>query len=552
MENPVDQQRLNEYQNRVSDWIGRQGVWFQFRYAKTIGSRSLWRHFLGLVSKVVPLLIVFGICGFFILKSHFGTPEYREKITNQISEVLGAEEIEVSGFSRNIKSGKFHRLRIEGGEKSFFFEADFEGLSGVFSYLTGVTEDWNPSFIRVNKADLKLKAGGNEGEMRRGFSSIIESLDGQGVTQVKIDDCSFDWGYSKLTFGAVRNTDFQASLKGGVWEVKLSGGTFQQNWFGPFVIDSATVKLDENGISVESLKLKMGDGSAELEGQIAGPVEMPNFDLKGTFTSLPIEKLIQMRGVNTREYIEGCISGDLAINGSSNRRIEFSGQVMLNENDRLTIREKWSLLRALSILDSDGSYLRIDFDQGGFSFSTAGRGLKVAGIDLTAESRARLKGAFETRLPTQEEAAKTIGIKLTDNFGLDYTDSSSAQKLENDRMRIDTPDEESVFGVDVSKLFEEGKDRGTESKLSVSQLEALRMKREMDIHRISGDLKLAVPAAAFDNSEALLEIYPKDEQGWRWIPVKLREVNFMTISTQAKELLLKQARVRLSDSNSEN
>ena len=546
MEDPVDQQRLNEYQSKVSDWIGRQGVLFQFRYARTVGAVTLGRHLSGLTLKLVLFLVVAGVCGFFVLNRHFDSPGYGEKVAGQVANALGAGEIEVTGFSRNFGKGDFQFLELKGGEESFFYEAKFEKLRGEFSFLTGVTDSWRPSAISIKKADLRLKAGGSEEEMKLGFSSIIESLKGQGISQIKIEDCSFSWGYSKLTFGMVRNSDFRAVLHEGIWEVELSGGTFQQNWLGPLAIKSADLKIGVGGIKIESLNLESNGGEADLKGSISGPVNMPTFDLAGGFNSLPIEKLIKINGVSTREYIEGRISGDLKIGGSSNRQVELSGQVKLDENDSVTIRERWSLLRALSILDNERTYLRIDFNQGGFAFSTGGGGIEVSEINLNAGNKARLLGSFKTRLPTQAEAAETLGIKLTNNFSLDYTDSSAAQELENDRMRIDSRDDELGFGVDIERTIEDGELEVPKAQLSVKELEALRMRQEMEVHRILGDLKLAVPASSFNSSKALLEIYPKDELGWRWIPIELNDANFMNLSDKANELLLKQARLRVS------
>ena len=546
MEDPVDQQRLNEYQSKVSDWIGRQGVLFQFRYARTVGAVTLGRHLSGLTVKLVLFLVVAGVCGFFVLNRHFDSPGYGEKVAGQVANALGAGEIEVTGFSRNFGKGDFQFLELKGGEESFFYEAKFEKLRGEFSFLTGVTDSWRPSAISIKKADLRLKAGGSEDEMKLGFSSIIESLKGQGISQIKIEDCSFSWGYSKLTFGRVRNSDFRAVLHEGNWEVELSGGTFQQNWLGPLAIKSADLKIGMGGIKIESLNLESNGGEADLKGSISGPVNMPTFDLAGGFNSLPIEKLIKINGVSTREYIEGRISGDLKIGGSSNRQVELSGQVKLDENDSVTIRERWSLLRALSILDNERTYLRIDFNQGGFAFSTGGGGIEVSEINLNAGNKARLLGSFKTRLPTQAEAAETLGIKLTNNFSLDYTDSSAAQELENDRMRIDSRDDELGFGVDIERSIDDGELEVPKAQLSVKELEALRMRQEMEVHRILGDLKLAVPASSFNSSKALLEIYPKDELGWRWIPIELNDANFMNLSDKANELLLKQARLRVS------
>lgn len=546
MEDPVDQQRLNEYQSKVSDWIGRQGVLFQFRYARTVGAVTLGRHLSGLTLKLVLFLVVAGVCGFFVLNRHFDSPGYGEKVAGQVANALGAGEVEVTGFSRNFGKGDFQFLELKGGEESFFYEAKFEKLRGDFSLLTGVTDSWRPSAISIKKADLRLKAGGSEDEMKLGFSSIIESLKGQGISQIKIEDCSFSWGYSKLTFGMVRNSNFRAVLHEGIWEVELSGGTFQQNWLGPLAIKSADLKVGMGGIKIESLNLESNGGEADLKGSISGPVNMPTFDLAGGFNSLPIEKLIKINGVSTREYIEGRISGDLKIGGSSNRQVELSGQVKLDEKDSVTIRERWSLLRALSILDNERTYLRIDFNQGGFAFSTGGGGIEVSEINLNAGNKARLLGSFKTRLPTQAEAAETLGIKLTNNFSLDYTDSSAAQELENDRMRIDSRDDELGFGVDIERSIDDGELEVPKAQLSVKELEALRMRQEMEVHRILGDLKLAVPASSFNSSKALLEIYPKDELGWRWIPIELNDANFMNLSDKANELLLKQARLRVS------
>ncbi|MDA7538854.1 hypothetical protein OAG44_00260 [bacterium] len=546
MEDPVDQQRLNEYQSKVSDWIGRQGVLFQIRYARTVGAVTLGRHLSGLTLKLVLFLVVAGVCGFFVLNRYFDSPGYGERVAGQVANALGAGEVEVTGFSRNFAKGDFQFLELKGGEESFFYEAKFEKLRGEFSFLTGVTDSWRPSAISIKKADLRLKAGGSEDEMKLGFSSIIESLKGQGISQIKIEDCSFSWGYSKLTFGMVRNSDFRAVLHEGIWEVELSGGTFQQNWLGPLAIKSADLKVGMGGIKIESLNLESNGGEADLKGSISGPVNMPTFDLAGGFNSLPIEKLIKINGVSTREYIEGRISGDLKIGGSSNRQVELSGQVKLDEKDSVTIRERWSLLRALSILDNERTYLRIDFNQGGFAFSTGGGGIEVSEINLNAGNKARLLGSFKTRLPTQAEAAETLGIKLTNNFSLDYTDSSAAQELENDRMRIDSRDDELGFGVDIERSIDDGELEVPKAQLSVKELEALRMRQEMEVHRILGDLKLAVPASSFNSSKALLEIYPKDELGWRWIPIELNDANFMNLSDKANELLLKQARLRVS------
>jgi hypothetical protein len=109
-----------------------------------------------------------------------------------------------------------------------------------------------------------------------------------------------------------------------------------------------------------------------------------------------------------------------------------------------------------------------------------------------------------------------------------------------------------AFGVDIERSIGEGELEVSEAQLSVKELEALRMRQRMGNHRIKGDLSLAVPANSFEGSRALIEFYPKDEQGWRWIPVELRDTSFTNIGDKTNDLLLKQALLRVNESSKDN
>lgn len=546
MTEQIDQQRLNDYRNKVANWIGRQGILCQLRYAKTLGPGAMTKPLAGLLIRIVILVLILALVGLFLLKHHFSSSTYREEITGQLEEALGAESVDPDGFTRNSTSGKYKGLEIKGGDQSFFYEARLQELSGEFSLLTGISEDWKPKSVAIQKADFQIKAGGSLEEMVASYASIRGSLTGNGLDLIKIDDLSFDWGYSKLTHGAVRNTSFNAKLEGGVWKIEIRGGTFEQNWLGPLTIKKGVLRVGESGLEVVSLSLALGGGSLELSGGITGPLDMPQFDLKGAFSSLPLEKLIVLEGITTREFIEGTISGDLQISGSSNRRIETSVSVELVEDDLITIRERWSLLRALSILDSDRTYLRLAFSTGSFSFTTGGGAMVLKDVDLVSPESAKLLGNLTTSLPTQEEAAEALGIVLTSGFTKRLTDKSSAMKLENERMSLKNRDDappESV-GVDINGSVESGIKKVDEKLLSPEQLEELRLQSEMDVHRIDGELRLAVPASAFDDNENLAKLYPGDEEGWSWIPIALKDTKLPAISEEANQKLLDEGRAR--------
>jgi hypothetical protein len=546
VENPVDQQRLSEYQNRVSQWIGNQGLFFQLRYAKTIGTQSLFKNIGSLFVRLLIVLVFLVGLGYLLLVQYFASDGYQERITDQVTKAVGAENIEVVGFSRKRGSGGYRDLEITGGNSSFFFNAKLDDLSAPFGYLAGVTEDWSPETLKISAANLSLKAGGTEEEMSTAFSRVLDSLSGDGVTLIRIEDMSCDWGYSKLTHGRIEHTNFRAILEKSRWKVTIEGGRFWQNWLTHFDLEKAILFVDEDGIEVESVSLLLGSGRLNLSGKIGGPVETPEFDLKGSFSHLPLEKLIKVDGVNISEYIEGRISGSLAITGSPNRRVKISGEASLVDDDLITIRERWPLLKAISIIDNESTYRRTDFNEGSFHFSSEGGGMEVRDIKLLAKDKARLEGDFSTKLPTQQEAAKRLGITLTDGFTNGFTDKSSAQKLADDRMslrsaaggggRIDEINLEDGF----TKVFSEvGK-----KQLSAKSLEGLRLKEEMKIHGVSGQLKLAVPKSAFRDNANLSFLYPADSNDWRWIPMNLA-TTFIGISEEANDKILDQNRVRI-------
>lgn len=558
VEEPIDQYRLNDYRNKVADWIGRQGILFQLRYGGTVGSRPLFKRLLSLLVRGVFLLLILAVIGFFVLRSHYKTSTYQAKITDQVKEALGASEVTTNGLSRSSKSGKFRNLEIEGGERSFFYRAYLEGLSGAFSIFTGVTESWKPDALKITKADFQVKAGGGQEEMETSFTSLIKSLDGGGLNLIKIDDLSCNWGYSQLTYGSIENTDFRATLKDGGWDIEISGGSFRQNWLGPFSIRNGFFRVDETGLRVERLELVHEGGRLDLSGEIVGPMSKPKFDLSGAFTRLPVNRLVSLEGIKTRDYLEGTVSGELKIFGSSNQGIQMSGEVLLGEEDSITIRERWPLLRALSIIDSDRSYLRVGFQQGSFSFTTGGGGMQLKDLNLVSQESAKLVGEFSVGLPNQEEAAKALGITLTQNFASghfseDLTDTSSAQRLEDRKFSIRERTETGLegAGVDIGDSMKEGIGKVDKKQLSAKELEGARLEQEMNTYRFSGDLKLAIPASAFDDNKTLSQFYPEDEEGWRWIPVVLKDTKFPAISEEANQELMVRGKERAQGTEEE-
>ena len=548
----MNQERLDEYQNRVSGWIGEQGIFFQLRYAGIVGNYSIAKQLGNLFVKLLIFMVaVIGI-GYLLLNRHFNSDSYLSSLSDGVSESVGASEIEVSGFSRARGQGSFREIEMTGSDDSFFMEAEIEDLSGPFDFLSGVTSEWSPKQLIMSSASFQLKAGGEDGEMGQAFESLIQTFDESGLNSVTINELDLDWGYSKLTYGAVTGTEFRAVLVDGIWEVNVKGGSFTQNWLQNFEIVNGELEVSLSGIKVESLELARNEGTLDLSGSIEGTLDLPKFNLKGSFSKLPVEELVQLSGLNVRDFISGLISGKLEIQGSTNRRITTKGSVALKEGDFVTIREKWPILKTMSVLDVNRSYRRIDFEEGSFGFETSGGGLVLNDISLRSGDLLQLQGSVVSRLPNQEEAAKALNIVLTDGFSggvrNDLTDTSGAQSLEDDRMTL-----RRVTGGSKVNDFElslGNEDRTGDSTMSPVQLEEQRLRYEMNIHRFKGQMMLGVASASFSEYASLRQLYPSDESGWRWVPLDY-ETTFSEITKIESSRLLDDSRIRIRKSDGE-
>ncbi|MDA7881839.1 translocation/assembly module TamB [Akkermansiaceae bacterium] len=548
MDNSVDQQRLDEYQKRVADWISKQGIFFQMRYAGTLGGGSIARQLGTLLLRLLVILLLCLGVAFFALNRYFSGEEYREKVTAELGEVLGADSIEAKKFERARGVSTFQDLEIEGGEESFFYQASIEQLAASSNLLTGITTKWAPDQVRMKSAFFEIKAGGDQDDMERSFAMIVESFSKWDLESIEIEELSCEWGYSKITYGKLDRATFRAIRDGGVWEITIKGGRFSQNWLKDFDINQAKLICGQDGVKVEELSLSKNGGELELKGAISGPAARPNFDLKGRFKSLPILSLLRIPGLDVREYMSGSISGDLVISGSTDHRVVMEGKVELVDDDMVTLREKWDLLRAVSVLDVDRTYRRIDFEEGGFSFKTERGGMEIRGINLIADSLAALTGGLTFHLPSQKEAAEALGIVLTEGVGKtfesDATDVSAATTLEDERMSLkgaaglmkDNNDEFNLDEYGALVLSDAQSDT-----MTPKQLDEARMRHEMNIYRVRGALQFGVASIAFAEYENLKKVFPVDPKGWRWVPFEVR--NTLTkVSSEIAEKVLEEAR----------
>jgi len=527
VEDPVIQERLTRYQNRVADWMGEQGILFQIRHAGTIGSSNIGRKLGSMAFSMIIMVLVLMTVGYFGITHHFKSAGHRNKLLTQLQDALNAEECEGGGCEREPSSILFKDVSLTGSDSSFFTTGEMTLFSSPAGFLTGITDDWVTDSVQIKKVDFELKAGGDE-SMNQAFDLLVSTMDGSSLSKVEINQASFDWGYSVLTYGRVEDSKLSARVSGGQWEISLSGGTFKQNWLDGFGIKSGKLIVSSSGIQIEELVLSKAGGFLNLKGTIAGTPVVPRFALTGDFEGLPVDELLSLPGIKVRDYMSGTISGDIEIEGSPDRVITTKGRVKLGAKDIFVLREKWHILSALSVLDKHRTYRRLNFTEGGFDFETGKGALTLSNIDILAREEdakhvARLVGQLETRLPTQEEAAEAIGMTLTkgfnSGFSVDATDSSAAQALEDERISLKKAaggGKKNDFGD-----FFDAKRRDSDTRLIPEEIEGQRLRAQMNVHRINGNLDVVVSGDAFSQYPVLEEVYKLGDNGLRTISMAI-------------------------------
>jgi hypothetical protein len=162
---------------------------------------------------------------------------------------------------------------------------------------------------------------------------------------------------------------------------------------------------------------------------------------------------------------------------------------------------------------------------------------------------AALKGEFKTHLPSQKEAAEALEIVLTEGIGTgsfksDSTDTSAAKDLEDERMSLKAAagllkEEENYLNLGNSGSA--GLSEVQRGVMTPQQIDDMRMRDEMNVYRVRGDLSLGVPAIAFAEYDNLIKMFPADAQSWRWVPFKIKNT-FPRVSSDIAEEVLEEAR----------
>lgn len=527
------EERLSEFNARLNQWIGRQGLLFQLTHGRAIlGEKG---YLFGLILRIfITLLAFFAVIGF----GYFGYRYFQVSGKNfgtvlvpSIEEALDVPDVYSSGYNRSSDVGQFRQLMAEGTSETFFNVFELKNVSFLMPPAQVLFGDWKAGSIRADSLNLSLKAGAVSDEAAQSaWSQFFKDVEGFSFDRFEVNDTNLSWGYrTSSTWGGIRNSRLQASRIEDRWNLRFSGGTFSHGIFRNFELRKLNASLTKQGsLKITEVDMGLGQGQVAWNANVVSGISQPQFEGKGTFSSIPTTAFFP-KEIN--QNLGGTLSGSFHFSGSTNDvdGIIFDIDVQLDGvRDQLFLTHELPLLRLLSALDSENSYRKASFNAGGFKVNVKGDEWSVQDIDLftsgdviETNSNCKLLGEILIRPPSTQE--------LLEQFS-DLDSLKRMQELDNiyeitnfqevDRRILQTVFRDVQYTQPPTKLeFITTDNDGNELERPFIEEEARRQIRFPSF--LSGHLKLGVPKGGLENASSLPGMLPSDEESHQLIEIPL-------------------------------
>ncbi|HVJ46034.1 MAG TPA: hypothetical protein VM511_06575 [Luteolibacter sp.] len=485
-------------------------------------------HFLRLTARAMVFLLVLSAVAMVYLIKRVDTESFREKFEGRIVNGIEAREGKMEGFQRVQGKLSISRFAATGKESAFFTDVDLRDIGCRMGTFDGLMSTWKPGVITAARMDMNLRAGTRGADEAARLGDVLfKTRPGVEITGFDVEEATVGWGYSEFNRGLIRDSEMRARKRESDWWFQFKGGTFSQNWLKGLQIEHIEIVCDGNGLRFEKGILRKGNGTLDLAGltvkgkeqpEVSGVIRMKNLSLEG------------MLPVSAESLLEGFISGELKVSGSTNLQegISFDGRIVMGEGDGLMIRDRVPLLKTLRTVDVFNNYRRVNFHTGSFRMKTGGGRMSISDVDLAAGDLMTLGGNLVVRHPSKEEKilagdSAELPVVVPDK-------DETAQEVDFTLRRA---------GKESRK--NENKDAGVMGRYEVRQ-DDRRFAQETaaklaESLRYEGEFEISLRADAFDQSPALKATYPKNEATGR-IPMKVPIEGTLSVLTlkQAEEI----------------
>ncbi len=515
MSGNFDSEQWQNFNDRLSHWISKQGFWFQLRHSlPRAGQTGVFMvHFVNLILRLGLFLLITGIIYTYVVKLT-GEEKFKENLTKEFHEKFSAKEVEIGSVNRG--RGKFiiARLGMIDDQNSFFRALELSNLACNRDFFVDFGKTWKPGIVEISKVNILLRAGADTDESAGKIGDVLfQDLGNLKPDAIHVLNMSLKWGYTERSSGSIDGSKMKAVPVSDGWRLSFRGGSFSQNWLKKLQIEELDVLITRKGIQFEKAVFSKNGGTLVLNQLEIEAGHRPLVSGQMKMKGLDISSMVPLVA---RAYVEGKISGDFDVSGSTNSSdgIGIDGVVKLEEGDVITLRDKVPLLRALSVVDSSSAYHRVDFRTGSFQLEMLGKGLEISDAKLFADNTMSLSGEMLVRKPkSDEELALDDGSEFFGNIIID-------DQLSGD-LDLSLPEAEEIINRNNKKM-QTNEDYSLFEKLStiresrlVRQFESERLSRS---YRYEGNFNLTLMSTVFDRAPELKKTFPAISETGR-IPI---------------------------------
>jgi hypothetical protein len=538
----MESEQSQNFNERLSQWVANQGFWFQVRYSMS-GSGTKGRamfHLLRLGFRLLIFVLILALGSWIYLWKRPNSVNFNQEFREDLKSALSASELELRGLQHLQGQLEMGRLAAQGGSETFYDSLEARNIRCKMGLLDGLVGGWQPGIISIARLEIDLRAGTDDADSAAMLADAVfrKSLAVE-VNSFEVADATLRWGYSERTQGAIESSTLKMQRTDTGWRLNFKGGMFHQNWLKRLEIVDLVVLVESGGIVFERAELRRLKGTVEFPGLRVVGGERPEVNGIVKIRNLVLEEILPPA---LRTFVEGSLSGDFKVSGSTNSSegLAFEGQVVMDGQDYISLRDRFHLLKALSVVDYSRSYHRVDFREGSFQMRSHRGGLLLSDIDLKADDILTMQGEILVRLPTQQE----IDAAVARGTGLE-TSALFANEDELAGVR-NLPAGESDFTLRRAAQEARRIQEGSQSMESLSLFDRLGLSIEMRrfqsqasermsrMLRYEGGVRITLQADAFERAPRLNEIYPAD-------PVTGRIQMQVPIIGHLYELTLRQA-----------
>jgi hypothetical protein len=548
----METEQLQNFNDRLSQWVANQGFWFQVRYSMSgtgMKGRAMF-HLLRMAFRLLIFLLLAAVGVWIYLVKRTDSARFIENFRKELHAGFSASELEIRGFNHLQGQLEINRLASQGGEETFYTALEARNIRCKMGLVDGLIGFWKPGIISVSRLDIDLRAGVDDEDSARKLSeALFRKPEKIEISALEVGDATFRWGYSERTQGSIESSALKMQRTETGWRLAFKGGTFSQNWLRKLEIINLVAVCEPAGLLFEKAEFKLGDGTVNMSGLRLEGGERPEVKGVAKIRNLNLEDVLPPA---LRSFVEGTFSGDFDVFGSTNTSdgIGFDGQVVLDGKDTISLRERFHILKALSVVDYSRNYHRIDFREGSFQMKSIKGGLEITALKLKADELSTnkvktdelftMEGAMKVRLPTDQEVQEAIsrgsGLNSSPIFAAEdeaaemknlpkteseWTLKRVAQEARRIKDGVQSPDSLTLFdrlglGIEMRRMQSQASER---------------MSRML---RYEGMFRISIPRDAFERAPRLQTMYPVDPNNGR---ISLN----VPIEGHLYELTLKQA-----------